>query len=236
MRRGNEPGKRTTVLSHIATSGPRTEYQLYNELKMSHGTIHYALKKLAQEGLLKPTQRKRARAVRKAIMYHLTDRGLLTVLASTSDSGTWKKIVEAWRNLCPKILLNWRQLSTRLGNKYLKNKIMSTAAMVLSERIPPPYRVRLGEPVDYVDLFNTVFLNPFLVEGGRPEREHLVRALGRVPDLKSEASQKLRFFERAYSSMADDIKHLQRVLELQGSATSKPRRSRSRIALGSRPP
>jgi hypothetical protein len=59
--------------------------------------------------------------------------------------------------------------------------------------------------------------------GGMPEREHLIRALARVPQLKAEASEKLRFFEKAYRSTLQEAEHLRRVFELEGSATSKRR-------------
>jgi DNA-binding PadR family transcriptional regulator len=74
--------KTALILDHIAEHGPKTEYDLYTELPgVSHGTIHFCLKKLTDEGgLTVISSRKREKRPRK--LYNLTFIGTVTHLAS----------------------------------------------------------------------------------------------------------------------------------------------------------
>lgn len=219
-----QPERRATVLAHIAAHGPRIEYELYEELGMSRGTTHHALKRLAELGLLKRVLRRKEGAAREAIQFHLTTLGLLAALTMSRASKGMQKIVKIWPEVCPKILLNWKKLSTNLGRHYFKNKVLSVAFTILSGEIPTPYEVRCGEPIDYADLFTTVFLNPFLVaetlESAPREKERFVRAVCGIPELRSELSGKLMFFEEAYRSRLDMVRHLQHMVEAESAHTS----------------
>ncbi len=56
--------KTMLILSLLAEQGPKTEYDLYKQLpKLSHGTIHFCLNKLAQEGAITYTQNKHKKAI-----------------------------------------------------------------------------------------------------------------------------------------------------------------------------
>jgi len=221
---GKQPKRRATVLAHISTHGPRTEYELYEELGMSRGTTHHALKKLAEIGLLKPVPRRKEGAARKAIQFHLTTLGLLTALTTSRASRRMQKIVKIWPEVCPKILLNWKKLSTNLGSDYFRDRVLSVAFTILSGEIPTPYEIRYREPIDHADLFTTVFLNPSLVaetlESAPREKECLVRAVYGVPELRVELSGRLKLFEEAYGSLLDMVRHLQRVVEAELAHTS----------------
>jgi hypothetical protein len=205
--------------------GVRTEYELYKELDMRGSTIHHALKQLAKHGMLRSVQRKRREGVRQVIPYHLTTLGLLIALAMNHDSRKMRRIVEIWPEVCPRILLNWKQLSDYLGNKYFRDRVLGTAFTILSGEIPPPYEIRYREPIDYADLFTTVFLNPSLVaetlESAPREKERLVRAVCGVPELRGELSEKLKLFEGRYSSLLDMVRHLQHVVETELAAHAR---------------
>jgi len=222
-----QPKKRARVLAHVATQGPRTEYQLYNELEMSRGTIHYALKKLAEEALLRPVPRRKEGAAPEAIQFHLTTLGLLTALTTGRTLERLQKIVEVWPEVCPRILLNWKQLSKELGSDYFRNRVLMVTYTLLSGQPLPGYEFKFREtstglqmePIDYADRFATVFLNPSLVEGGPQEKERLIRAVCKIPELRAEVSEKLKLFEGAHSSLLDMVRHLQHVVEAELAQT-----------------
>lgn len=74
--------KTALILGHIAEHGPKTEYDLYMELPgLSHGTIHFCLKKLTDEGglTLIPSGKREKRPKKR---YNLTFVGTVTYLAS----------------------------------------------------------------------------------------------------------------------------------------------------------
>jgi len=214
-----QPHQRASVLTHIALHGVRTEYELYKDLDMGHSTIHDALKQLAKHGMLRSVHRKRRKGIRRFIPYHLTTIGLLMALTMNHDSKKMQKMVEMWPEVCPKILLNWKKLSTNLGSDYFRDRILSVAFTILSGEIPTPYEIRYGEPIDYADLFATVFLNPSLVaetlESAPREKERLVKAVCGIPELRGELSEKLKLFEEAYRSRLDMVRHLQHVVEAE---------------------
>ena len=76
----DETPKTQLILSHLAEQGPKTEYDLYKQLpNLSHGTIHFCLNKLHQDGCLtlfndsKENQRKKK-------LFQLTFRGVILYL------------------------------------------------------------------------------------------------------------------------------------------------------------
>ena len=225
---GKQPERRATVLAHISTHGPRTEYELYEELGMSRGTTHHALKKLAEIGLLKPVPRRKEGAARRAIQFHLTTLGVLTALTMGRALKRLQKIVEVWPEVCPRILLNWKQLSNDLGSGYFRKRVLMVTYTLLSGQPLPGYEFKFREtstglqmePIDYADRFATVFLNPSLVEGGQQEEERLIKAVCKVPELRTELSEKLRVFEGNHRSLLDMVKHLQHVVEVELAQTS----------------
>ena len=74
--------KTELILSYITEHGPKTEYDLYKQFpKLSHGTIHFCLEKLAHGGALTFVVRKSGRKRRKKL-HHLTFVGTVLYLAS----------------------------------------------------------------------------------------------------------------------------------------------------------
>ena len=74
--------KTALILGHIAEHGPKTEYDLYIELpRLSHGTIHFCLKKLTDKGglALIPSGKREKRPKK---LYNLTFVGTVTYIAS----------------------------------------------------------------------------------------------------------------------------------------------------------
>ena len=70
------------ILDHIAEHGPKTEYDLYTELpRLSHGTIHFCLKKLTDSSVLTFIPSKKSEK-RPKKLYNLTFMGTVTYLAS----------------------------------------------------------------------------------------------------------------------------------------------------------
>jgi DNA-binding PadR family transcriptional regulator len=80
--KGEKVPKTALILGHIAEHGPKTEYDLYTELPgMSHGTIHFCLKNLTEQGALTLIpSRKRKKRPKK--LYNLTVVGTVTHLAA----------------------------------------------------------------------------------------------------------------------------------------------------------
>jgi DNA-binding PadR family transcriptional regulator len=77
-----ECSKTQLILSILADQGPKTEYELYKQLpKISHGTIHYCLDKLAHSGAIAYVQSKHKKNQTKK-QYYLTFIGTLTRVAS----------------------------------------------------------------------------------------------------------------------------------------------------------
>jgi DNA-binding PadR family transcriptional regulator len=75
--------KTQLILSLLAEQGPKTEYELYKQLpKLSHGTIHYCLNKLAEDGAITYTQSKHKKKQTKK-QYYLTFIGTVTHVASS---------------------------------------------------------------------------------------------------------------------------------------------------------
>jgi len=75
-----EVSKTELILSHIAEYGPKTEYDLYKQLpKLSHGTIHFCLNKLKDDGFLTRAPSKRGEKRRKKL-YHLNFIGAVLYL------------------------------------------------------------------------------------------------------------------------------------------------------------
>ncbi len=74
--------KTELILSHIAEQGPKTEYDLYKQFpKLSHGTIHFCLNKLTQEGLITYSKIKTGKKQIKK-QYHLTFIGTVSYIGS----------------------------------------------------------------------------------------------------------------------------------------------------------
>jgi len=74
--------KTALILAHMSEHGPKTEYDLYRELPgVSHGTIHYVLKNLNEQGALKliPSNKGEKRPKK---LYNLNFIGIVTSLAS----------------------------------------------------------------------------------------------------------------------------------------------------------
>ena len=79
----NEIPKTQLILSLLAEQGPKTEYDLYKQLpKLSHGTIHFCLNKLAKDGAITYDQGKFKNKQTKK-QYYLTFLGTVTHVAST---------------------------------------------------------------------------------------------------------------------------------------------------------
>jgi DNA-binding PadR family transcriptional regulator len=89
-----EVSKTELVLSHIAEYGPKTEYDMYKQLpKLSHGTIHFCLNKLADDGFLTFVPSK-SREKRRKKLYHLTFIGTVSYLTWFLPSPITEPITE----------------------------------------------------------------------------------------------------------------------------------------------
>lgn len=74
--------KTELIMAHIAEHGPEAEYDLYKRLpNLSHGTIHYCLKKLTDDFLLKCSPSKGAKSRPKKLC-QLTFLGTVSYLAT----------------------------------------------------------------------------------------------------------------------------------------------------------
>jgi DNA-binding PadR family transcriptional regulator len=74
--------KTELILSLLAEQGPKTEYDLYKQFpKLSHGTIHFCLNKLTQDGSITYTKNNHRKKQTKKL-YHLTFIGTATHIAS----------------------------------------------------------------------------------------------------------------------------------------------------------
>jgi DNA-binding PadR family transcriptional regulator len=74
--------KTELIMTHIAKHGPETEYDLYKQLpNLSHGTIHYCLKKLTDDFVLKCSPSKSAKS-RPKKLYQLTFLGTILHLTA----------------------------------------------------------------------------------------------------------------------------------------------------------
>jgi DNA-binding PadR family transcriptional regulator len=74
--------KTALIIAHISEHGPKTEYDLYRELPgVSHGTIHYVLKNLTEQGALNiiPSRKGEKRPKK---LYNLNFIGTVTNLAA----------------------------------------------------------------------------------------------------------------------------------------------------------
>jgi DNA-binding PadR family transcriptional regulator len=97
----DEISKTQLILSILAEQGPKTEYDLYKQLpKLSHGTIHFCLNKLAKDGAITYVQSKHKNKQTKK-QYYLTFLGTVTHVASTLYWQTMKltdsQIDERWK-------------------------------------------------------------------------------------------------------------------------------------------
>jgi DNA-binding PadR family transcriptional regulator len=79
----DEIPKTQLILSLLAEQGPKTEYDLYKQLpKLSHGTIHFCLNKLTENGAITFTQNQQKNRKTKK-QYYLTFIGTVTHVASS---------------------------------------------------------------------------------------------------------------------------------------------------------
>lgn len=97
----DEISKTELILSLIAEDGPKTEYDLYKQLpKLSHGTIHFCLSKLTQDGIIAYAQNKHRKKQTKKL-YHLTFIGTVSYVASFLHGYTMEltdsQIEEYWK-------------------------------------------------------------------------------------------------------------------------------------------
>src|SRR3990170_1909329 len=97
----DEISKTELILSFLAEQGPKTEYDLYKQFpKLSHGTIHFCLNKLTQNGAITYIQSRHKKKQTKKL-YHLTFIGTITHVASTLHWQTMKltdsQIEERWK-------------------------------------------------------------------------------------------------------------------------------------------
>jgi DNA-binding PadR family transcriptional regulator len=95
------------ILEHIVENGPKTEYDLYNDLpELSHGTVHFCLKKLTEQGILTilPSRRKDKHPKKR---YNITFLGTVTYLSSLclqpEDDITEGEVAEYWKDFDSKI-------------------------------------------------------------------------------------------------------------------------------------
>jgi DNA-binding PadR family transcriptional regulator len=93
--------KTMLILSLLAEQGPKTEYDLYKQLpKLSHGTIHFCLNKLTEDGAITYTQSQHKNKQTKKL-YYLTFIGTVTHVASSLYWQTMKltdsEIEERWK-------------------------------------------------------------------------------------------------------------------------------------------
>jgi DNA-binding PadR family transcriptional regulator len=99
--------KTALILEQIAENGPKTEYDLYTDLpELSHGTVHFCLKKLTGQGILTivPTRKKDKRPKK---LYNLTFLGTVTYLSSLclqpEDDIPDAEVAEYWKDFDSKI-------------------------------------------------------------------------------------------------------------------------------------
>jgi DNA-binding PadR family transcriptional regulator len=96
-----ESPKTQLILSLVAEQGPKTEYDLYKQLpKLSHGTIHFCLNKLTENGAITYVQSQQENRKTKK-QYYLTFIGTVTHVASSLYWQTLKltdsETEERWR-------------------------------------------------------------------------------------------------------------------------------------------
>ncbi len=152
--------KTMLILSLLAEQGPKTEYDLYKQLpKLSHGTIHFCLNKLAQEGAITYTQNKHKNKQTKKL-YYLTFIGTVTHVASSlywqtmklTDSEIekrWKQFDEVEQDEIIEFLAKQGKLlkyalfeeSHWLAERYPRiARTFATIAYIICEYPPPPYK------------------------------------------------------------------------------------------------
>lgn len=93
--------KTQLILSLLAEQGPKTEYDLYKQLpKLSHGTIHFCLNKLTEDGAITYIQSQHKNKQTKK-QYYLTFIGTITHVASSLYWQTMEltdsQIEERWK-------------------------------------------------------------------------------------------------------------------------------------------
>jgi len=97
----DEMSKTELLLSHIAEYGPKTEYELYKQFpKLSHGTIHFCLNKLAHDGLIAYSKTPSRKGQRRK-QYFLTFIGTVSYVGSflhwLDEELTDDQIAERWK-------------------------------------------------------------------------------------------------------------------------------------------
>jgi DNA-binding PadR family transcriptional regulator len=130
--------KTEIILSFLAEQGPKTEYELYKQFpKLSHGTIHFCLNKLAQRGAITYVQSKHKKKQTKK-QYHLTFIGTVTYVASTlywqDLELTDSQIEERWKQFDEKAQEEIIEFLARQG-KLLKYAIFAESKWLV-ERYP----------------------------------------------------------------------------------------------------
>ncbi len=103
VEKTDKSSKTGLIMKYIGKHGPKTEYNLYKELPgLSHGTIHFCLKKLTDEGALTSiTSKKIERRSKK--LYNLTFMGTVIYLASLlywleKDELSESEIARFWKD------------------------------------------------------------------------------------------------------------------------------------------
>ena len=152
--------KTMIILSLLAEQGPKTEYDLYKQLpKLSHGTIHFCLNKLVEDGAITYTQSKhKNKQIKKE--YDLTFIGTVTHVASSIYWQTLEltdsQIEERWANFDEVEREEIIEFLARQGkllkyavfeeSKWLANHYSQTArafaiiSYVICEHPPEPYK------------------------------------------------------------------------------------------------
>jgi len=115
------------VLLHIATTGPKTKYQIEKETRLSHAAVHEAIHVLSNYGQVEGKKVGTTRVGLPKTQYSLTPRGLIEAILEVEDM---EKIIQKWKQVEPVIIGKWDHLVDKIGKKNTQ-KIIAHAASYL---------------------------------------------------------------------------------------------------------
>jgi len=114
------------VLLHIAKQGPKTKYQIERETKISHATIHEAIRVLLACRQIKGEKIGTTRVGLPKVEYGLTPRGLIESLYVAKREDV-EKIVQIWKYVEPLFIAKWDYFVTKVGKRKTENMFRGAA-------------------------------------------------------------------------------------------------------------
>lgn len=159
---------------------------------MSSGTIHYALGRLEERGLLEWVPKGRAETGLTIKEFHPTSNGVIAALATGKLWNNVDQIVERWGSWVPLTLKKWSHLVSYGLEEEMKRVVESTPEEILHAR-PAPGDERTEAFEDFVrDLFNWHVLRNVLGSRDRATRIKWYKAIRDDPELRRWALEKAR--------------------------------------------